>query len=220
MDEETIKRAAREAVDALKLEGGVSDIIHSGKNWCIQFSAEYGQFCDEFQDQFGHDNGPLVIREKVKKHLLAQVAQLRNKGQRRVGRRGADERDRAAEAAELLKETVTQTTRAVGDVINRALGVADAGATAAVNVTETINTATTRMLEPPAPPPARAPSRTQKRTDNRKPDGVRHAKSPSTGRVTKKAATKKAAGKKGASKKRKGAASTKKAGAKKSSRKK
>jgi hypothetical protein len=150
MDAETIRSEASEAILILELDSSVSAVTQSGKNWCVQFSGDYGQFCDSFQNQFERDNSPRVIREKIKKHLLAQITQLRNKGGRRTAKKGfKEEEEPRPNAAELLQEAITQTTRAVGDAIGRTLGVTGAGIQAATDVAEQLTARTAEIVRPP-----------------------------------------------------------------------
>lgn len=164
MDEETIRREASEALRDLELDSTASAVTRSGKNWCIQFSGDYGQFCDSFQNQFERDNGPRIIREKIKKHLLGQITQLRNKGNRKARRKGFDETEgRGRNVTELFQEAITQTTRAVGEAIDRTLGITEATIKSAGEVAETLNDTTTAMLRPErARKPPTAKSRARK----------------------------------------------------------
>jgi hypothetical protein len=208
MDAETIKREAREALLDLKLDSNVSNITQSGHNWCVQFEGDYGQFCDSFQNQFEHDNSPRVVREKIKKHLLGQITQMRNKGGRRTTKKGFDEQD-SRNVTELFQEAVSETTRAIGEAIDRTLGVTGATIKAAGDVAETVSARTAEMIRPEEP--ASEPSRPQAapRTPARESatvKGAGKAKRSGTKRKaagkTKRAATKKATAKKKSSRKR------------------
>ncbi len=147
MDAETIKREALDAILDLALDSTVSDITHNGKNWCVQFAGDYGQYCDSFQNQFERDNSPRVIREKIKKHLLGQITQLRNKAGRRATKKDFDDGGER-NVAELFQEAITETTRAIGEVIDRTLGMTDRGIKAASEVAETITGGTAEMIRP------------------------------------------------------------------------
>lgn len=213
MDEQTIMREASAALDDLELDSKVSSVSRNGDNWCVHFESEYGQFCDEFRNQFGHDNSARVVREKVKKHLLGQVAQLRNKGRRRSGRAGAESADDAPNAVELLQEAFTQTTRAIGEAIDRTLGVTRAGVETATDLTQTLTARTTEMLEPVR---GRASARSLSTAKREKPKSA-----PKQLKAGAKAGTKKKVASKPQNKtasKRAKAGRTKKAGKKKSSR--
>lgn len=164
MDAETIKREATEALLSLQLDSTVGNVTQNGKNWCVQFSGDYGQFCDSFQNQFERDNSPPVIREKIKKHLLGQITQLRNKGGRRTTKKSFDDQD-GRNMSELLQEAITETTRAIGSAIDSTLGVTSRGIKAAGDVAETIGAQTAEIIRPESASkkPAR-PSRLNKAT--------------------------------------------------------
>jgi hypothetical protein len=210
MDAETIKREALDAILDLALDSNVSDVTHNGKNWCVQFVGDYGQFCDSFQNQFERDNSPRVIREKIKKHLLGQITLLRNKGGRRTTKKGFDD-EGTPNVTELFQEVITQTTSVIGEAIDRTLGLTNAGIKAAGEVAETISTDTAEMFRPDG---RRTPSR---------PSTERAARESAPKKAAQKAkrdgATKKAAGKSKRASVKKKVVGTKKAGGKKSSRK-
>ncbi len=149
MDQEIIKREAGAAIKALELDSEVSHITQSGRNWCIQFSGDYGQFCDTFQNQFEHDNSARVIREKVKKHLLSQITQLRNKGGRKVSKKSFDDQAQP-NLTQLFQDAMTETVRAVGDTINRTLGATGAAIESAGEVASTITDGAAEALRPVA----------------------------------------------------------------------
>ena len=205
MDAETIKREALDAILDLQLDSSVSGVTQSGKNWCVQFSGDYGQFCDSFQNQFDRDNSPRVIREKIKKHLLGQITQLRNKGGRRTTKKGFD--DDEPNVTELFQEAVTQTTRAIGEAIDRTLGVTGAGIQAAGDVAEAVTASTAELVRPesrskPARPQARRTASKEsapvKTTGKAKQGGAKRKAAGKTKRATR---TKKASGKKKSSRK-------------------
>lgn len=149
MNAETIEREARDALLDLQLDTTVSRVMQNGKNWCVQFSGDYNQFCDSFQNQFDRDNSPAVIRQKIKKHLLEQITQLRNKGGRRTTRKGFDEDQ--PNVTELFKEAITETTRAIGDAIDRTLGFTGATVQAATDAAETVTARTAEIIQPERP---------------------------------------------------------------------
>lgn len=192
MNEETIRGEAGAALDDLELDSIVSNVAKNGKNWCIQFSDDYGQFCDSFQNQFERDNSPRVIREKIKKYLLGQVTQLRNKGKRRTSRKGFDEPE-VREAGEMLQEALTETTRAVGEALNQTLGVTGATIESALDVAETVSARTAEMLKP-----ARSGKRARPapRSPKRKSAPVKSTKKSQPGSRKRKTQTKKAKSKK------------------------
>jgi hypothetical protein len=203
MDAETIKREASEALLDLQLDSTVGDVTQNGKNWCVQFAGDYGQFCDSFQNQFERDNSPRVIREKIKKHLLGQITQLRNKGGRRTTKKGFDDQD-GRNVTELFQEAITETTRAIGSAIDRTLGVTSRGIKAAGDVVETIGAQTVEIIRPES---ASKPARPQAGSTT----ALESAPRKSAGKAKRSGATKKVAAK---TKRTSGA---KKSGAKKKS---
>lgn len=154
MDAETIKREASAALDDLEIDSTVSDVTHSGENWCVHFSSDYGQVCDSFQNQFKRDNSPRVIREKIKKHLLAQITQLRNKGGRRTTKKGFGEEARPDVGA-LLTDAIEQTSRAIGQAIDSTLGFTGDSIKSAGDFTETLGTGSREILRSAAKPLSR-----------------------------------------------------------------
>jgi hypothetical protein len=100
--------------------------------WCVQFSGKYGQFCDDFQNQFGQENGPEVMREKIKAFLIKQVAKIRgNTGRKRKPAMHARE-DREPSGGLL-----TEPLKLVGEVLGRATGMATEVVSQATAVAET-----------------------------------------------------------------------------------
>ena len=181
MDAETIKREASEAILDLELEASVTNVTQNGKNWCVHFEGDYSQYCDSFQNQFEHDNSQRVIREKIKKHLLSQITQLRNKGGRRTTKKSFDDEQERANVTELFQEAVTQTTRAIGEVVDRTLSLTGAAIQSANDATETVTARTSDMV--------RSPINAQKRkSSGKKKQG---ATKKATKATKKKAATKK-----------------------------
>jgi hypothetical protein len=204
MDAETIKQEALDAILDLQLDSTVSNVTHSGKNWCVQFEGDYGQFCDSFQNQFDRDNSPRVVREKIKKHLLAQITLLRNKGGRRTTKKGFED-DARPNVTELFQEAVSSTARTIGDAIDRTLGFTGAGIEAVGEVAETLTSGTAELIRPErltSPPAARPKARPTAAKES--------APKKAGGKAKRSGAAKKAAGK---SKR----AATKKSGSKKSS---
>jgi hypothetical protein len=147
MDAETIKQEASDAILDLELDSKVTQVAQVGKNWCVQFEGDYGQYCDSFQNQFERDNSPRVIREKIKKHLLGQITQLRNKGGRHTTRKSFDEEARP-NMPELFQEAVTETARAIGDAIDRTLGFTGTITQAASDAAQTVTAETAEMIRP------------------------------------------------------------------------
>ena len=212
MDEQIIRREASAALDDLELDAQVTAVTKAGDNWCIQFGGDYGQFCDEFKDLFGHESSPRVVREKVKKHLLGQVTLLRNKGRRRAAKR--EIAASGPDVGELLQDAVTQTTRVVNEAIDRTVGFANAGLKAVAETAESLNPAATRTIAAPVrearstPAPLAAKSVEAKRASSRPVTAAkksasrkRASKTRTTGAGGSKKAAKKAAGKKSGRKK-------------------
>jgi hypothetical protein len=205
MDAETIRQEASDAILDLELDSKVTQVVQSGKNWCVQFEGDYGQYCDSFQNQFERDNSPRVIREKIKKHLLGQITQLRNKGGRRTTKKSFDDEARP-NMPELVQEAVTQTARAIGDAIDRTLGFTGTVTQAASDAAQTVTAGTAELIRPdparqePGPRARRAAVKESARAHNAP------AKSTKSGAKRKAAAKtsdgrKKTAGKKKSSKK-------------------
>jgi hypothetical protein len=88
-----------------------------------------------------------VVREKIKKHLLGQITQMRNKGGRRTTRKDFDEQA-GRNVTELFQEAMKETTRAIGAAIDRTLGVTGATIQAANDVAETVTARTAEMIRP------------------------------------------------------------------------
>lgn len=148
MDAETIKREALDAILDLQLDSSVTGVTQNGKNWCVQFEGDYGQFCDSFQNQFERENSPRVIREKIKKHLLAQITQLRNKGGRRAAKKSFT--DDEPNVAELFQEAVSETARTIGEAIDRTLGLTGSSIEAVGEVAQAVTARTAEMIRPEA----------------------------------------------------------------------
>lgn len=121
MDERSINGAAIAAISDLELDCEIKDVCqNAGRDaWCIQFSGKYGQFCDDFKNQFGKENSPRVIREKIKSHLLKQVSKIRSS----TGRRRKPATSDALEQRESASDLLAAPLKLVQDVFNRAAGV-------------------------------------------------------------------------------------------------
>jgi len=198
MDAETIKREALDAILDLALDSTVSDVKHNGDKWCVQFAGDYGQYCDSFKNQFEHDNSPRVIREKIKKHLLGQITQLRNKGGRKTTRKAFDD-EGAPNVTELFQEAVTQTTNVIGEVINQTLGMAGTSVRAAGEVAESISTGAAEVVRPEV---TRAPQRQARKAKSGGTTKKAAAKTKRAAKSKRAAGTKKAVGTKAGAKKR------------------
>jgi hypothetical protein len=136
MDERTINGAAIEAISALELDCEIKEVCKgAGKDeWCVQFSGQYGQLCDDFKNQFGKENSPRVIREKIKSHLLKQVSKLRSSTGRRRRRPAIAD---ASQSRESAGDILTSPLKLVKEVFNRATGIAGEVVNQASTVVET-----------------------------------------------------------------------------------
>ena len=128
LDEKVITRAAEEAVNGLQLQSRVEKVFQhprSKEKWCIQFTGEYGQFCNEFRNQGGQSNSPELIREKVKSFFLKMRKPLRiRRGSSQQASSSRPESILSAAPMEIVGQALDQTTRLVGDVINQVSGLA------------------------------------------------------------------------------------------------
>ncbi|MDT4898235.1 MAG: hypothetical protein QOH25_3312 [Acidobacteriota bacterium] len=122
MDERAINGAAIEAIKDLELDCEIKEVRQAGSEneWCIQFSDKYGQFCDDFKNQFGKENSPQVIREKIKSHLIKQVNKIRSgTGRKRKPAATATNESRQPESGILAAPL-----KMIGEVFGRASGIA------------------------------------------------------------------------------------------------
>jgi len=150
VDEKVIKRAASEALSDLELDCEIKDVCRSpdGDQWCVQFSGSYSQFCDEFQDQFEHDNSASVVREKIKRHLIKQVDKIRRskgKARRPKTAQSADQQANnniIASPLDVIGDAVSRASEIAGDVIEQAATVADAARETLSSVAENISPVT------------------------------------------------------------------------------
>ncbi|HEY0379313.1 MAG TPA: hypothetical protein VGC87_20525 [Pyrinomonadaceae bacterium] len=134
MDERAVNAAAIEAIHDLAVDCEIKQVCKGSDEgeWCVQFSGKYGQFCDNFQNQFGQENSPEVMREKIKAFLIKQVAKIRgNTGRKRKPAAGARE-DREPSGGLL-----TEPLKLVGEVLSRATGMATQVVSQASAVAET-----------------------------------------------------------------------------------
>ena len=122
MDERAVNGAAIEAIRDLEVECEIKEVCKgSGAGeWCVQFSGKYGQFCDNFQNQFGQENSPEVMREKIKAFLIKQVAKIRGN----TGRKRRPAADAARESRESVGGLLTEPLKVVGEALGRATGLA------------------------------------------------------------------------------------------------
>jgi hypothetical protein len=197
LNEQSIKDAAAAALHHLQLDVEAKAVSADGDAWCIQFTADYNQFCDSFRDQFGKENSFELIREKVKRHILKQQQNKIRAGVRI--RRGKTKRP-APQPATLFETTLKtiediagQTAEFAGEVIHQASSLPEAAlrtldeATKAANSTTTLITqAVERVAEQPS---ARVTVKAAAKAQSKRSSSARKA-------VVKKATAKKAASKK------------------------
>ncbi|MDX6694709.1 MAG: hypothetical protein QOF02_2312 [Blastocatellia bacterium] len=141
LDEQLIKEAAEAALSDLQLDAGVKSVAASGEEWRVQFTADYGQFSDSFQDRFGKENGFELIREKIKRHILKQQQNKIRAGVRI--RRGKPERPRPTEnllesAVKTIGEVASQTAAFAGEIISQAISLPETALTALETAGETV----------------------------------------------------------------------------------
>ncbi|HEX8921413.1 MAG TPA: hypothetical protein VF766_08030 [Pyrinomonadaceae bacterium] len=151
MDESTINGAAIEAIRDLEIDCEIKEVRQagSGDEWCIQFSGKYGQFCDEFKNQFGKESSSQVIREKIKSHLIKAVNKIRSgTGRKRkpMGSAGSErpETDNSILSAPLkmVGEVFDRVTSIAGTVISQASNVADSARDVVADVASNISPVT------------------------------------------------------------------------------
>jgi hypothetical protein len=128
MDEQVIRRAAEAAVNDLQLNCRIEKVSQhprSNDKWCVQFTGDYGQFCDEFRNKSGQENSPEVIREKVKSYFLKMRKPVRV-------RRGSSHKTESVKSGSILSaapleivgQAIDQTHRLVGEVVSQVSGLA------------------------------------------------------------------------------------------------
>ncbi|MBD0327246.1 MAG: hypothetical protein ICV68_12490 [Pyrinomonadaceae bacterium] len=212
-DEQAIARAAQAAIHDLQLDCRVEKVFehpHRSDKWCIQFTGDYGQFCDEFRNESGEVNSPRLMREKVKGYFLKMRKPVRV---RRGRKPKADKQESILPGLStgIVGEVIGQTTRLAGEVVNQVSGLARS-----VLETEAVVSVELPTVVPLPPPPRK--SKRVRRAATKKParsgsgkatrkKSVRAGKSTSKPRkAAKRAGSKKqttSAKKKRASKKRK-----------------
>lgn len=134
MDERAINGAAIEAINDLELDCEIKDVCQSsGDEWCIQFSGKYGTFCDGFKNQFGKESSSQVIREKIKGYLIKQVHKIRSK----TGRRRKPAIIETQEKREQESGILAAPLRIVGELFDRAAGIAGSVVNQASTIAET-----------------------------------------------------------------------------------
>ncbi len=135
MDERAINGAAVEAIRDLDVDCEIKEVCKgSGAGeWCVQFSGKYGRFCDNFQSQFGQENSPEVMREKIKAFLIKQVARIRSS----TGRKRRPVAAAARESQDAGGGILTGPLKVVGEALGRATGLASQVIGRASDVAET-----------------------------------------------------------------------------------
>ena len=165
LDEQVITRAAEAAVNDLQLDCRIEKVFQHPRNkekWCIQFTGEYGQFCNEFRNKDGEENSPKLIREKIKSYFLRMRKPVRiRRGSSHMA--GAERQESILPAAplEIVGQAIDQTTRLVGDVINQVAGLARSALATEAVVSIDLPAITQQ-------PPARKSRRTTKEPSKRK----------------------------------------------------
>ncbi len=208
MDERAINGAAIEAIGDLGVDCEINQVCKGSDagEWCVQFSGKYGQFCDNFQNQFGQENSPEVMREKIKAFLIKQVARIRSS----TGRKRRPAAAAARESRESVGGILTEPLKVVGEVLGRTMGLASQVIGRASDVAETARatlSAADLDTTPPAAsvlqsatgetvdaPPRKVTGRTIIRATPPKPR--KPAKKAGAKKSARKAARKKSAGKK------------------------
>lgn len=198
LDEQTIKEAAAEALDSLQLDAAVKSVCADGDKWCVQFEAEYSQFCDGFRDQFGKENSFELIREKVKRHVLKQQQNKIRAGVRI--RRGKAERGPTPDnlfetAVKAIEGIATQTADLTGEIINQAARLPQTALSVLKDAAQVVNqTSTGESAQSVEQPLARVAIRAGALKSSRKSStSARQAaakKSPATRKAKTKTATK------------------------------
>ena len=204
-NEQAIARAAQAAINDLQLDCRVEKVFehpHRSDKWCIQFTDDYGQFCDEFRNESGEVNSPRLIREKVKSYFLKMRKPVRV-------RRGSKPRANKQESilpdvsTGIVGEVIGQTTRLVGEVVNQVSGLARS-----VLETEAVVSVELPTVAP-APPQRKRVRRAATKKAARSGSGKVARKDSS--RAGKSASKPRKAAKKGTSKKQTSGAKTKRA---------
>ncbi|HJU54435.1 MAG TPA: hypothetical protein VJ715_07690 [Pyrinomonadaceae bacterium] len=211
MDERAINGAAIEAIRDLEVDCEIKEVCKGSEadEWCVQFSGKYGSFCDKFQNQFGQENSPEVMREKIKAFLIKQVAKIRSStGRKRKPVAAAgDDRDSASrlltEPLKLVGEVFSRATGMATQVVSQASAVAET-ARATLSAADLGNTnpvtagvqATALETQPKAPPKTtgrtiiKAPAKAKKATKRAARKGAKKAAASKTAARAKKAVKK------------------------------
>jgi hypothetical protein len=129
--------------------------LKDGEQWAVRFSGKYGQFCDKLQDNFGKESSPRVVREKIKRHLLKQVEQIRKgegrskitRGRSRAGGR-KEPSGILSTPLDVLSDIFGRASGIATDLFNRASGAAETASESVSSVAQTVLPAATEMLNP------------------------------------------------------------------------
>jgi hypothetical protein len=208
-DEQAITSAAAEAVNDLQLDCRVEKVFRHPRNnnrWCIQFSGDYGQFCDEFRNEAGEGNSPRLMREKVKSYFLKKRRPVRvRKGSRSQAERERQESGLLSAPLEVVGQAIGQTTRLVGEVVNQVSDLARS----ALDTEASLSVELPAVAMPtPAPRKSRRAARTSTRKSVKKSSG-KPSRKASSSRAAKRSAKSSKSAKKSGRKKRQSAASIK-----------
>ena len=135
MDEGTINGAAIEAIRDLELDCEIKEVSQpaGGDVWCIQFSGKYGQFSDTFKNQFGEESSHLIIREKLKGHLIKQINKIRSG----TGRKRKSPVAETSESRETESGILAAPLKIIGEVFDRVAGITGIVINQATTVAET-----------------------------------------------------------------------------------
>ncbi|MGB7925679.1 MAG: hypothetical protein WCF57_20740 [Pyrinomonadaceae bacterium] len=186
LDEQVITMAAEAAVFDLQLDCSIEKVFQhprSNDKWCIQFTGDYGQFCEEFRNKAGEANSPELIREKIKSHFLKMRKPVRvRRGSSRKTDTGAQGSTLMDAPLEIVGQAIDRTARLVGEAINQVSGIARSALDTEAVVSVELPAVVVEAPSPPSPAPAKS----------------RKAKQPSKAKAAKKgsskAAKKKASG--------------------------
>lgn len=145
LDEQSISEAAAAALSDLQIDAEAKSVSVSKDKWCIQFTADYNQFCDSFRDRFGKENSFELIREKIKRHILKQQ-QNKIRSSVRIRRGKPQQQQRQASSDNLLETAVkaiesvaSQTAGIAGEVINQASSLPETVLTTLDNASKAVS---------------------------------------------------------------------------------
>jgi hypothetical protein len=197
--EQEITRAAEAAINDLQLDCSVERVFKHPKSsdqWCIRFSGDYGQFCDEFRNASGEENSPRLIREKVKGYFIKRRQSVRvRRGRAFKTDKGKQESSLSAAPIDLARQALDQTTRFVGEVIGQVSDLARSALD-----TEAVVSVELPTVAPAPPRKSRRVKQTAKKKAAKSSKGKTTRKS--SARAGKSTSKRRKAAKKGGSKKR------------------